>query len=181
MVDFNSTLVPLFNNNSDLIAFCALSVSIFSLALTIITLWIQRNHDRLSVRPLAFIHVNNTSGCLSITINNGGLGPMIIKSIETFRTEDPKQKLDWPIVLMNVDIIDRFISSKTTAKLNNTPILNGKSIKIFEHKYDADKPDHVTAATNIKNILKEMTIKIKYLSIYDKQYEANLNLSFFKA
>ena len=176
MVDLISFISCAFEKPDTVIAFCALLVSIFSFVLTIITLGIQRNHDKLSVKPLAFFNCNNKSGCISITINNGGLGPMIIKSIETFNTNNPQQRLEWPEITKAMGIGNYNISSITVGKINHTPLINGKSITIFEHKFDVTKSEHVAEAEKIKNVFKNFTIRVKYSNFYDDSFESNFNL-----
>ena len=77
-------------NDSPYIAILALSISLFSIIIGALSFWIQRKHNRLSVRPLAAIEVRDLPRALphlpreiTLTLSNNGTGPMIIKSIET--------------------------------------------------------------------------------------------------
>jgi hypothetical protein len=174
MVDFVSIIASICKEPSNLIAFCALFVSVMSFILTIYTIWIQRNQAQLSVEPLANIHLENLDGSIKISISNDGLGPMIIKSIETFRNgdEDPRN-LGWPPNTFNKSDYRGLIRSPAfMTSLENCSIKNGKSIDIFELQFDVNDKNHIRSAIKTRDSLKDLTMKIKYTSMYkNKQFE----------
>jgi len=182
MVECESFLTTIFSNPSNLIAFCALFVSVLSIALTIITLWIQRKHDRLSVKPIAHIHVNNLRGELSIRVNNSGLGPMIIKSVETFRSDDKnKLNLGWPpIPLLKIEYINLSSKPQLTIDLEECPVYNGDSQNLLAHIFDIADSAQVADAKKIANAFHDLTIRINYTGVYDdEQYETSYRLAIF--
>ena len=63
-----------------IVAMGALAVASFSLIVSVVTLFIQRIHNRKSVNPVAQFHLKNYVNCLEISLSNKGIGPMIIKS-----------------------------------------------------------------------------------------------------
>jgi len=153
--------------------------SIFSIILTIITLWIQRNHDRLSVKPLANIHLNNFPGEITILIHNDGLGPMIIKLVDTYRTKDTnKISYGWPPKPIDRENYHNLISMPVVmGHFDETPILNGKSIPLLTQKFDINDSNQVKDGNKTRESLKDFTIKVKYTSIYEnEQFETILKL-----
>ncbi|MCX6689236.1 MAG: hypothetical protein NTZ39_06065 [Methanoregula sp.] len=96
---------------------------------------------------------------------------MKVKSLETYRTDDlKKENLGWPpktfesLIYTSETSIPIFLS-----QLEDTPLLNGISLNIFLHTYDVNDPIQVKAGNASKNALKDLTIKIKYTSIYDEE------------
>lgn len=164
MEDFISALSLKFSDPS-------IYIAIFALALTIITLWQQRNHDRLSVKPLANFHLVNFPDGIKIVIKNDGLGPMIIKSIRTFKEGDPERNdLGWP-----PEPLHKLKYSKISlgpifgGALENVSLSNGKSLVIFEHNCDISDKTHVDLVKRTKDSLKDLTIELVYSSIYEKE------------
>lgn len=169
MTDINSTVLPIFNNPSDFIAFCALFVSICSFGLTIYTIWTQREHDRLSVKPLGEIHFKHVMGTFLISIKNGGLGPLIIKSIETYKEGNPRN-LGWPPNTFSKDnyqTVDAF--PHFLYDLEKTPILHGDSIVIFEHNFNYHNLVQLKEASCTEESLVDLIIKVQYTSIFENE------------
>lgn len=178
MVDLCAIFISIITDPSNLIAFCALLVSGFSFFLTVYTIWTQRTHDRLSVKPLANFHLDNLPDHITITIKNNGLGPMIIKSIESFKVEDiHKQNLGWPPNTFNKnDYTDINSMPLFTSGLNNASILNGKSMVIFNQNFDTANPKHLIDGDKTRKAFKNLRIKIKYTSFFeDEEYERIFN------
>jgi hypothetical protein len=79
------------------IALAALIVSISAMVVGIYEAALQRAHDRAEVWPhLELATFTNPQGA-TVTLENGGLGPAIIKSVLV--TVDGKRRRDWPDVL----------------------------------------------------------------------------------
>jgi hypothetical protein len=56
--------------------------------------------------------------------------------------------------------------------LENCSIKNGKSIDIFELQFDVNDKNHIRSAIKTRDSLKDLTMKIKYTSMYkNKQFE----------
>ncbi|WP_321507052.1 hypothetical protein [uncultured Methanoregula sp.] len=180
MVGFEIFLTTFFNEPSNIIAFCAVIISIISIALTIISLWIQRKHDRISVKPIAHIHVNNLLGEISLSVKNDGLGPMIIKSIETFRTNDKnKLNLGWPpISIIKTDYKIPKSTPQMTIDLESCPIYNGNSLSFFKQVFDPAISEEFADAKKTSMALANLTLRIKYTSVYEEeQYETSYALA----
>lgn len=141
----------------------------------------QQKHDRLSVKPIMDILTLNFPGTLNIRILNGGLGPMIIKSIEIFKDGDVEMRnLQWPPTILS-EIRYRYGNLPTVmGRLEECPILNGAYLEIFSYVYDITNKDQVIAGNEIRRALKDLIIKIKFTSVYDiEQFEKSHDLKIF--
>jgi hypothetical protein len=79
-----------------IMALCALVTSILSIYLTIRTLQIQKRHNFQSVKPIAWVSVADFEDRISVTLQNNGVGPMIIKKVDIKTEKETKASLiDW--------------------------------------------------------------------------------------
>jgi hypothetical protein len=181
-LDINLIISSIINNPTNFIACCALFVSICSFILTIYTIWTQRRHDRLSVKPLVNIHVEDFPERITITVQNDGLGPMIIKSVECFKNGDvSQQNVGWPpITFRKSDFTILNATPRFTKGLEGCPILNGKFFVIFQHEIDPNNPNQTRLANITRDSFKELSVKVKYASIFDdEQFEKIISLEGF--
>jgi hypothetical protein len=78
---------------SAVVASIALVLSLISLWISIAALRHQRKHNRLSVRPLAYIMIGDYEDRVFVKLTNNGTGPMIIKSIKVINASNPSEQL----------------------------------------------------------------------------------------
>jgi hypothetical protein len=145
----------------------AILISFFSVVVGFTTLLIQNYHNRLSVRPLGNIELHDTNSEISIAICNNGLGPMIIKSIETVDKQGTKKDhpADW--IPWNELTAEHFF--KSFKEKDN--IRNGMNEVIFQYNFESEsgspKEQRMKEERKlIRNILKDLTIRIRYSNIY---------------
>jgi|GEM_PF-1187565 len=160
---FNITAIvdDIVTNPSNFISACALIVSIIAIATGFVGLMIQRKHNILSVRPIGNIGLFQGPAIIEISIINNGTGPMIIKSVETENKEGIKKKypVDW------IPLQDRQLF---WTALEDISIKSGSGIYLLKFKYNPSNPDQEQKRDNIRSILKDLSIRIKYTDIYDR-------------
>jgi hypothetical protein len=78
---------------SAVLAGVAVVLSLISLYVAHAALKHQREHNRLSVRPLAYITIGDYENQLYVKLRNNGTGPMVVKSISVVGAKDPSQPL----------------------------------------------------------------------------------------
>ena len=78
-------------SNKDLVtawtAIAALFVSLLSIILTSLNLWMQRTHNRKAVLPIGHITVGDYENDIFVRLRNDGVGPLLIESATIFRVE----------------------------------------------------------------------------------------------
>jgi hypothetical protein len=146
-----------------LIATLAFFVSVVSILIGVFSLWIQRKHNRLSVRPIGIIARSDYENRLAIRVKNAGIGPMIVKSIENSNNKGTKKKypLDW----MPSDIM----WAGFRRDLKNQTIMAGDSTVLLEYKIDPQDEDSARQRDEIRSVLKNLTIRIVYTDVYGKE------------
>ena len=145
----------------NLVATIALGVSFLSIIIGFYGLWLQRKHNRLSVRPIGVIYLGDYENRLSIKLKNAGMGTLIPQLIETSDNEGNKK--DFPIDWMPPGIIWADFRKSLPA------IKEGDSIVLLEYRLDPQNINSVKERENIRSILKNLTIKILYTDIYDNK------------
>lgn len=150
------------------IAISAVIVSICSIVIAVVSLWIQRKHNRITVRPVADIGRFNYVGWIAIWVKNVGLGPMIVKSIETY---DPQKGIikDYPIDWMKGKMPSGFYFTRFRKNLEDSTIMAGDHEVLLEYEYNTSDPFDIENATQIRSILKDLKIRIKYENFYEEE------------
>jgi hypothetical protein len=88
---------PWYREPETFIAIAALIVSVSAMVVGIYEAALQRAHDRAEVWPHVELDTFTNPQGATVTLDNGGLGPAIIKSVVV--TVDGKRHRDWPDVL----------------------------------------------------------------------------------
>jgi hypothetical protein len=99
----------------------------------------QREHDLLLLSPIGKIHISYTDQEYVITIENNGMGPLIIKSIKIDKKEILKSDSfiteDWPPLSL-IEKCDHMKTDDILRHIENYTIFPGKSIAILQYKID---------------------------------------------
>ncbi len=158
-------------------AILALIISITSIGIGFFGLWLQRKHNRLSVKPIGMITIYDKLGEFGVAILNKGTGPLIIKSIET--TNDQGIKKKYPIEWVPREYRHQFAFR---IDLENVAIINGqKPLNLIKVKFNPQNIEEVMLSGTFREILANLTIRIKYTDIYGKiQPELIRNLNWFR-
>jgi len=145
------------------IATLALLVSVVSIVIGVVSLWIQRKHNRLSVRPIGIIVLSDYENRLAIRVKNAGIGPMIVKSIET--TNNQGTKKEYPIDWMP----DGITWADFRRGLENHSITAGDSSVLLEYVLDPQDKDSALQRDKIRFVLKNLALHIRYSDVYGKE------------
>jgi len=166
--------------NPNLIAFLALLISIVSIIVGFSGLWIQYIHNKKSVRPLGNIEIHDKETEIKLILCNNGIGPLEIIS---FETEDKQGRIDnhpadWiPWRTLKAEYCFKSYSLGDNIRDGNKEVfLNFK----FGSTSYADKQVLMNERKLIRNILKDLTIRIRYSDIYgDEQKKIEKKLDGF--
>ena len=159
------TLVDKIATDPDLlIATLAIIVSFVAILIGWFSLRIQQKHNRLSVRPIGSIALSDYENQLAIRVKNAGIGPMIVKSIETSNNQGTKK--EYPVDWMPSDIM----WGGFRRALKNQAIVAGDSTVLLEFNLpDPIDEDSARQRDEIRSVLKNLRIRIIYTDVYDKE------------
>lgn len=147
-------LGTLANVATTLIAVCAL----FS------TLWaalIQRQHNKLSVRPIPQIELRDMNNHILINLCNNGAGPLIINK---FTVKDKNKTLGNSLIecLPKEQIYWTFF----VACIDGRSIRPNDQITLIELEYEYSDKKQLALADLVRWRLAELTIEIEYENVY---------------
>ncbi|KUG11035.1 hypothetical protein BEI02_11165 [Elizabethkingia sp. HvH-WGS333] len=146
------------------IAFFALIVSAIGVFISIWTIVSTRKHNKLSVKPIAYILPQNYEDKVCVNIQNKGTGPLIVKEI-SFTDIIDKRTTNSLIELMpelkngyhwsNFSSADKFVLSPNETK------------ELLKLTGDIDDDIYIDNREIIREKLSKVQIKIKYTGIYE--------------
>jgi hypothetical protein len=142
-------------------------IASLAFVLSMITLWQQRKHNRLTVRPLAYIEAGDYGNWVFVKVANNGTGPMIIKSIMVDGERkalyealpDPER---WGVYWRHVLVwhtTDRSVPAGGGLMLVDLSRATNKKVskEAFDEARDA-----------IRSALGAITVRVEYTDIYNK-------------
>ncbi len=153
-------------NLKTVIAAVAVIVSFLSTLLALWSVYLQRKHNQISVKPLPDMIFGDYTNEIKVALHNHGLGPMILTKVEILKDEilldddlislmpEPPKGIDWDDF---VELLkDRILApgeEKMLVKLSGNP--TNKTFVNFRNK--------------VREELAPLKVKVYYKGIYDKE------------
>jgi hypothetical protein len=161
---------------SAVVALCALLISIISLFITLWSLWNQRRHNFLSVRPLPFISRADYENRIAVKIHNNGIGPLIIlKLVVTDGTSSKKSIVEWMPPLPSGLAWDTFVQ-----ELENRSLAPEHEIVLLQLIGDPNEEDFRAFRKECREALKKLTVTLHFSDAYNRLMKpAQQTLSWF--
>lgn len=163
---------------SAVIATVAVVLSLISIYVSLSSLKHQREHNRMSVRPLAYVALGDYEGQLFVKIWNNGTGPMIIKSITVAGSPQPLLPLirSMPKLLPNVDWTN-FVED-----FSGRSIPVSSSLELLNLSCDSSScsEQFTLSRDEVRVALGKLTILVEYTDIYETKLPiCSRSLEFF--
>lgn len=165
-------------NLSNLIASLALIISAVSTILALIAIALQREHNRVSVKPLPDFIYGNYENEIKVIIHNHGLGPMRLLRVEVLENN----------AVIGENLIDLMPSLPKTItwedyvrNLDERILAPGEEKALILLSGDEKKQVFVKFRDKVRNRLISLTVRIYYKGVYDKKeltYENALEMWF---
>jgi hypothetical protein len=141
-------------------------ISIVALFVAIASLWIQRRHNRKSVRPLADVLLTDSIQGLTVRLVNRGCGPMKVTKFVADRAGDERKSI---VHHLPGNALKNVIHT-THSKPKGEWIIHGNALILLQIRGDHNSPVFIRKREYIRSILREITIKLSFADIYDKSH-----------
>jgi len=135
--------------------------AVLAFAISIWTAWAQRQHNKLSVRPLPEIQLRDMNGHIQVKLINNGTGPLVIKKLEVLDNKKIVGRALIELIPLGgrgwnffVDIID------------GRSIAPNGEILLLDLEYDTNNITEREFAKSTRVALCNLDINISYKSIY---------------
>ena len=140
-----------------------LSVAVVAIVMSLVSLWRQRRHDKLTYKPIPSIIKYNYNDRIIIRLWNKGAGPLFIKSFDV----EGKDSL---IALMPAET-RKLTYAEYIDQLPGRIIVPGENINLLEFKVREDDEryspeDYLKTLKVIKQTLHKKSIHLVYTNIY---------------
>jgi hypothetical protein len=135
-----------------------------------LTLAFDRSHHRKSVRPFCNIHQDVTNTEICISVENAGMGPMLIQSILLLKNYDDPVQTGIPLTKEMFSEFECDVFEMNTGKYVLAPLCK---LNLFQStagiSYDG-------LMTKLKDKVDRCCLYVKYTDVYDDAYEEKVIL-----
>jgi hypothetical protein len=157
---------------SDVVTYCAVIVSVFSLAISIWAVLTQRKHNRNSLKPIAQITLGDYLGELYVRIDNNGTGPLLIKHFEATSHAGSFTSL---ITAIDGNIRSTVAWVNFVEEIASKAILPGKSLTLIKAELShAALSGQMTREEQQWNLLRSclagITVTVTFTDIYGTKF-----------
>lgn len=150
------------NNAQFIIAMSAIIISIISLFVAVWSLYSQKKHNQLSVKPIAHFSKGDYENQIFVRIKNYGLGPLIINKFEITRDNQLFKRL-----IDSFDEIDTpFVWDTFTDDIEGRVLAPQKEFTLIQGSFE---PEQNYIREEIRSLLSKTTLTIHYKCVYDKE------------
>lgn len=160
----------------------AVLISIAAVIFTAWSLYIQREHNKKSIKPIGKIRVGDYETNIYVRIDNSGIGPLILLKVFVNGEEVTENKMVLDYLPDNV--VERIRWKNFTNNYKNRTIPVGENLELIRwtpsSDYEKSDEEIFEAKKDIRNSLKNLNLKIEYTDIYGrKTFNDELELSWF--
>lgn len=158
-------------NTSIALLITTMVMALGAITFSSLTMAFERSYHRKSVRPFCNIHQNVTNKKLCISIENAGMGPMLIQSILLLDHHDAPIQTGVPVTK------DRFSKFNCDITIPNTDQYVLASLRILNLVQCVADSSDAEVLAQLKETLNGCCLYVKYADIYDDIYEVNAILA----
>ncbi len=153
-------------DSNSITALCALFVSVLATCFTIWSAFTQRNHMRLSVKPIAAVPVKDFEQQIGVFLSNKGLGPMLVKKL---KVRDKMGKLHSDLISHMPKLKNDVTWTTFHGNTDGAFLEQGKKFSLLLLDGDPDNPDFQQSRDLIRQYLKELIVTVEYEDLYGKK------------
>ena len=144
----------------------AMLTALTAIGVSIWALWVQRIHNRKSVRPVGYIELYKGPEELRIFIVNKGCGPMEIKKLEVARGNNTEKNIVYHLNEEDVKTVNAYANTEPKGYW----VLPGEKLDIFTFTGESGDKNFACARDNIRSVLEETTVYLTFGDVYEDQY-----------
>jgi hypothetical protein len=149
---------------SAVLAAVACIISVISLYVASSTLKHQREHNRLSVRPLANITVGDFEDWLYVKLENNGTGPLLIKVIRVIGATDPSE----PLINCMPELDPKVSWTNFIEESSGRSMQPGGEIPLIElsSESSSSQAQFALSRDRVREALGKLKVEVEYTDIY---------------
>jgi len=148
------------------VAIAALFVSLLSIFLTSLNLWMQRTHNRKTVLPIGHITVGDYEDDIFVRLRNDGVGPLIVDELSVFKTDDKANSKNAIIDFMP-DLPGDLLWTTFVRDIKGRALLPQGHISLIEFKRQPPNKDFESMKEIVRRELSTLCVAVMCRNIYD--------------
>jgi hypothetical protein len=152
-------------NAEVIVAACAAAISLISLAVAVKALKAQREHNYLSVRPIAHFSRGDYEDCLFVKLKNYGAGPLLIENFTVQSAQSTHKRL----IDAFAGLAEKVTWDTFTDTLDGRALAPNKEFVLVKATFDHSQED---IKAMIRAALAKMTLHVSYKDIYGRSQPA---------
>lgn len=151
------------NNAQSIMAVCAVIVSVISLFVAIKALSAQKEHNKLSVKPIAHFSKGDYEDQIFVKLKNYGMGPLLISSFDI-----KKDKSSFKRLIDSFDDLASKISWDTfTDDIEGRVLAPQKEFVLIQASFSSPEQKDIKDA--IRQSLAKTSLTVEYKCVYNEQ------------
>lgn len=136
--------------------------ALLALIVSVYALWLQRHHNKLSVRPIPEVTVADYENSLLVKIRNNGVGPLIIQSVRVSQGVEVKSSvIEWMPALPQGRPWTHFALA-----LENRSLQQDGSITLLELTEGEAEKDFIECRNLVRQALSKLEVEVMYTDVY---------------
>jgi hypothetical protein len=148
------------------IGLAALVVSVVAIVIARRTLHHQQAHNVLSVRPIPMLATADYEECVSVSLRNHGVGPMLIKTMHV--SEGDTQQA---YVRQFMPALPKDLAWSTYAgELRDVSLPAGEQVILLELKGQEDDPAYSAFRDQCRAALGRLAVTVEYTDVYGSSF-----------
>ena len=154
--DFANALATVF---SALTALIAIGVSVWAL-------WVQRRHNKISVRPIPEVSMGDGITSISVKLTNNGFGPLVIRRMRVTKGQESRENIiDW----MKEHMPEMDWTNFTSIGPDRTIEPNGEAT-LIELTEEPEEQGFAPLREMARRELSRLVITMEYTDVYDSTF-----------
>jgi len=139
--------------------------ALLALIVSVWALWLQRRHNRLSVRPMPEVTVADYENSLRVKLRNNGVGPMIVHSMRVSKGVEIKDSvIEWMPLLPRNRPWTHF-----SLALENRTLQQDGSITLLELTEGQAEESFFQCRDIVRKELSKLEVEVIYTDVYQSK------------
>ena len=147
-----------------IVAALALLTSVVAIVVSVVSMYLQRQHNYKSLTPIPTISIGDYEDNIFVSLENTGIGPLIIMSIRV--TDGNETKND--IISCLPDLPDGVIWDTFHVNLDGVCVPAGGAIELMKLSGDPDDLRFAEARDNCRKVLQRLSVTVAVKDIYQR-------------
>lgn len=133
-----------------------------AVAVSIWALWVQRRHNKISVRPIPEVSMGDGINSISVVLSNNGVGPLVIRRMRVSKGQESRENIiDW----MKEYMPEMDWTSFASIPPDRTIKPNGE-VTLIELTEEPDEQGFVTLRDMARAKLSQLVVTVEYTDAY---------------